>query len=484
MRYLLLATTTLCLALTACEDSRTYRVEDGIKPPAQWQNGPNMVDTAIQQNWWQNFQDPMLDDLIKQGIANNLDLKIAASRVRQARAQLLGVEADQLPNIGASASVARSKSSILGSNNATFLTGSRNNTLYQAGLDASWEVNIFNIDASIDAARASAVAVKEQERDTLLTLLGEVARNYIALRQSQNQFALTEQTVKAYQISFDLTKAKFDAGLVNGLDTARAEGLWQSTAAQLPPLQANINASKYRLAVLLGQLPGSLQNLDKVQPVPISKVAVVAAAPASVIAERPDIRAAERVLAAATARQTIATREYYPSISLSSAFGWSTYNSSGNLFTGSGNAWSLVGQVLAPLVDFGRIRSDIRVADAQAEQAFLGYQQTVLSASEEVENALSRYFAAVNRQSQLNKANDAGELAVELAQERYKKGLVSFLEVTDAQQKLYAAQLEVLNNNAEISVQQIGLYKALGGGWRTDLPVTPQDSKLEPIVIR
>ncbi len=484
MRYLLLATTALCLTLTACEDSKWYRLEDGLQPPAQWQNGPNMVDAAIQQNWWQNFNDPVLTDLMQQGIANNLDLKIASSRVRQARAQLLGVEADQLPQINASGSVVRSKSSLLGNNNATFLTGSRTNTLYQAGLDASWEVNIFNIGASIDAAQASAQVVKEQERNTLLSLLGEVARNYIALRQFQNQYALTEQTVKAYQISYDLTKAKFDAGLVNALDTSRAEGLWQSTAAQLPPLQANIIAAKNRLAVLLGQTPGALKQLDAMKPVPTSKVNVVAAAPAAVIAERPDIRAAERTLATATARQKIATREYFPSISLSSAFGWSSYNSSGNLFNGGGNAWSLAGQLLAPVIDFGRIRSDIRVADAQAEQAFLGYQQTMLSALEEIENNLSRYFAAVNRQPQLNRAADAGELAVELAQERYKKGLVSYLEVTDAQQKLYGAQLEVLNNDADISTQQVALYKALGGGWRTDRPITKEESSLEPIVIR
>lgn len=481
MRALLLATTALCLTLAACENSPTFRTEDAGEAPGAWQNAPNVVDAAIQQNWWQNFKDPILDNLIKQATANNLDLKIAASRVREARAELLGIEADQLPSIDAAANVTKNQASTQTKN---FARGAaRKSTLYNTQLDASWEVNVFSVDAAVEAAKATAGSAQEAERGTLLTLLGEVARNYVNLRQLQNQYALTEQTSKALRTSFELTKAKFDAGLVNALDTARAEALWQTTISQLAPVKAEITAAKNRLCVLLGQNPGALTELDAVKPVPVMQTALVVAAPATVIAERPDIRGSAKDLASATAAQTVASRQYFPKISLSSAFGWSASRTS-NLVGGGSGAWSLAAGVIAPIIDFGRIRSDIRISDARAEQAFLTYQRTVLEAQEEVENALSRYFAAVNRQSQLAKAADANQLALELAQERYNKGLVSYIEVTDAQQKLYSAQLEVLNNDTTVSNQLIQLYKALGGGWRTDRPETHQENRLEPIVIR
>jgi NodT family efflux transporter outer membrane factor (OMF) lipoprotein len=263
------------------------------------------------------------------------------------------------------------------------------------------------------------------------------------------------------------------AGLTTMLDTVRAQAALQSAQAQRPQIAAQISAALRRLEVLLGQNPGTLDaELSAPANIPANTSEVLLATPTTVIANRPDIREAEQTLRAQKETRSLATDEYLPSINLPMAFGWQAQNNS-NLGNSNALIWALTGGVQIPVFDFGRIRADINLADANAEQAYLNYQKTVTSALSDVETALSDYLAAVNAEPKLDAAVQANQAAVDLSQSRYKSGLINQLDVLDAQRSLYAAQQAQLQNQADEASRLVTLYKAMGGGWHDFAGVKP-----------
>lgn len=458
-------------ALVGCTSAPSYAPTADVPP--NWVNGAANSDAATQLQWWQQFNDPVLNQLIKTATAQNLDVKIAATRVRAARAQLLSVEAGFLPNVSGDASVQRSRRSGKTAQNGNF---ARQSNLYDAQIDASWQFNIFGISPAIEAADATIKTQEENKNAVLLSLLGEVADNYIELRRLQQSLTIIDQTIATYQDSLEIAAARRSAGLTTELDPARATAILETQKAQRPATVTQINAAMRRLEVLLGQNPGTLNaQLQTPAPVPVAASPLLLATPAAVIANRPDVRSSEQDLIAKNAARRVATAQYFPSVSLPAAFGWQAQRT-GDLIGGGSLLWSLAAGINVPIFDFGRIRADINLADANAEESFLNYQKTVQGALSDVETALSDYLAAVNRAPQLAKAVDANQTAVAIAQERYKSGLTNYLEVTTAEQSLYESQQSALQNQADMSSRLVTLYKAMGGGWQGEgvqPPVVP-----------
>lgn len=433
--------------------------------------------------WWSTFEDPMLDSLVERAVVANLDLQFAQARVREARAQRGIIKADLYPTVNASASYQRSRNS----ENLTVApqpgTGSPTIGLegdfYQAGFDASWEIDVFGrVRRNIEAADAGVAAEVESRRDVLVTLLSEVARNYIELRSFQRQVVIARANLEAQQETLDLTRIRFDAGLVSDLDVARAEAQVQTTASQIPRFETFIQQSIHLMSVLLGQEPNALHaELTPDKPIPPTPPTVPVSLPSELLRRRPDIRRAERELAGATARIGAATADLFPRFSLTGFFGF-TGSKANNVFDGGSRTWNILPGVTIP-IDFGRIRSNIAVQNAREEQAVVTYEQTILTSLQEVMDALVAFSNEQSRRQKVAAAVDSNQRAVDLANDLYQQGLTDFLTVLQAQRDLYLTEDALVQSNRDVSSNLVALYKALGGGWEieADIKTSPMPGK-------
>ena len=456
----------LILALIGCAVGEDY-VRPKIDLSVIWKETPAISKTydktEIDKQWWKNFDDATLNMLITDALAKNLDVKIALANIKQARAERAGVIASQLPEIDVNTNAARTKNS----QNVLSQFGSKPYNAFNLGFDASWEADIFGGRRAIEAANATLEVSQENAHDVEVTLLGDVASQYIAVRNYQNQIKIAEANLLSGSNTLELTKSRQKAGLVSDIDVVQAETLMQTTESNIPNLRSAMRSSIHSLEILLAEQPSALDaTLAATQPIPISEHSILIGTPASILRNRPDIREAERGIAAATAVKDVAIAEMYPKISLTGMLGLESSQTS-NLLNSTSRTWSLGAGALLPIIDFGRIRSDINIADAKQEQVFLNYQKTVLNALKEVENALVTYEQEKNRLESLTESVKAQEINTHLSLERYKNGgLVSFLTVLTAQQALYSAQITQAESRAALSTDLVVLYKALGGGWQ------------------
>ncbi len=431
------------------------------------------VDQLPVAQWWATFNDANLNTLVERAVIENLDLRIAQARVREARAQRGIVSADLYPTLNVSGSYQRSRISenVTG---AQGQSGSQNNfavegDLYQAGFDASWEVDVFGgIRREIEAANADINAEIENRRNTLVTLLAEVARNYTELRGSQRQIAIASENLKAQQETLELTRVRFEAGLVSDLDVARAEAQVQITASQIPELESSAQQSIHLLSVLLAQEPDALsKELSVEAPIPQTPPEIPIGLPSDLLRRRPDVRRAERQLAAATARIGVATADLFPKFSLTGFLGLTSSKFS-KLGNSGSTTWSILPGVSWPVLDFGRIRSNIAVQNAREEQVATIYEQTVLTSLREVADALISFSKEQARRQSLASAVNANKRAVDLANDLYKQGLSDFLSVLQAQRDLFASEDALVQSDRNVSSNLVALYKALGGGWEIE----------------
>jgi len=426
--------------------------------------------------WWTVFDDPLLNSLIARAVQSNLDLRIAEARIREARGALGLAGADLWPNVDVSGSYSRNRSS----ENAVGapaqgavvapITGRRlEQDLYRTGFDSDWEIDIFGgARRRVEAAQANVEASIEDRRDVLVTLLGDVAKNYIDLRGLQRRLDVAQANLKAQQVTLDLTRVRFDAGLASDLEVARAEGQVNATAAQVPTLQSAIKEAAYRLDLLLGAQMGTVSDeLAKETPIPALPPQAKVGLPIDLLRRRPDIRRAERQLAAATAQVAAARADLYPKFSLAGAIGLQSV-SAGDWLAGPSRFWSIGPTISWPVFDAGRIRASIEIRNAQQEQALKLYEKSLLTAFADVENALVNYGNEQTRYRSLLQAVAANRRAVELANELYVRGLNDFLNVLDAQRALYVTETELAQSEATMASNLVALYKALGGGWQTN----------------
>jgi multidrug efflux system outer membrane protein len=467
------------LFIFGCSVGPDYQAPKSVMPAA-WLEGWNLgidAQPAELARWWAEFNDPLLNSLVERAAQSNLDIFVAEARIREARAVLGVTEAGAWPSVNVSDSYARSRTSensfVSGSQSSAGSSFSSPNNLqhdlFKTGFDAGWEIDIFGgTRRRIEAAEASVDAALEDRRGVVVTLLGDVAKNYIDLRGLQRRLRVAQENVRAQQETWRLTKVRFDAGLANGLEVAQADGQAQSSAAQIPLLEAALKQTVYRLDLLLGGQPGLLWNeLAREAPIPALPPEAHVGVPVDLLRRRPDIRRAERQLAAATAQIGAATADLYPKFSLTGAFGLQSV-SAGDWFTGPSRFWSIGPTITWPIFDAGKIRANIEVRNAQQEQAFLLYQKSVLSALQDVESALVNYAQEQPRYRSLLEAAAANRRAVQLANDLFAQGLVAFLNVLDAERTLYTSESDLAQSEANMAANLVALYKALGGGWNTN----------------
>jgi len=421
-------------------------------------------DKEVLAGWWSILDDPLLTNLIESAVAGNLGFKEARSRVREARARRGVSQAGRFPTVDIGGSARSSRSSEE--------TGSgAERELYAAGFDAAWELDVFGGKRrAVEAADADLQASEEDLRDVLVSLLAEVALNYVEARSFQTRLSVVQANLNAQEETYNLTQWRFQAGLATQLDVDQAKYSLEQTRSQIPVLRKGLEQAKNRLSVLLGRHPGSVEvALGEDRPVPFPPLEVAVGVPADVLRRRPDIRRAERRLAAQSARIGVAAADAYPKFSLTGSIGLEAL-SLGNLFSTGSRTHGIGSGITWPIFDAGAIRSNIEVQNALQEQTLFQYEAAVLTALEEVENALVAYAEEQLRRQSLTEASQAARSAVDLAQTQYMSGMTDFNNVLVAQRSLLALQDQLAVSEADATSSLIGLYKALGGGWTSLVP--------------
>ena len=456
----ILSCTCVIFALSGCTVGPDYE-KPKIDVSKNWSetniNKTKVEDVASKEKsveWWKEFKDPLLNKLITKAKSQNLTLKEAKARVREARALSHGADAELFPKIDVVGGVTKGDKATAAGGGTT--------KLFDAGFDAVWEADIFGGNRrSAEAADANFEAVQADYDDVMLSLVAEVARNYVEVRLYQQQLALAKNTAEIQADTARISEARYKQGVEGKLEIVRANAQLSSTKAQIPLYENLIGASTYQLDFLLGEQPGALKKqLAEEKEIPLIAPEIALNEPVKVIANRPDLKVAEHNLAAATALQGVAIADLYPKLSLSAALGFES-GSSNNLFRSSNRVWSIGGSVLAPLFDFGRIRANIDAADARQEQAMAQYQAAVLFVLKDVETSLLNYAKETERHEALLDAAANSKKAVEISQLQYKEGVISQLDVLQAQQTMYDADTALAQSTANVSYALIALCKAL-----------------------
>ena len=471
------------LALSGCLVGPDFH-RPKISSPSSW-FGPTAqmrFDTARQEElirWWKTFNDPMLSSLVDRAVTSNLDLQQAQARVLQARAARGVVAAGLWPSVDANATVSRSRSVSSSANSSASTSGlfpgstsagggtvgvMRN--LFQTGLDAAWEIDVFGgVRRNIEAADADIQASLEDQRDVLVTLVAEVALNYIDLRGFQKEIIIAQNNLKSQQHTAGITRKRFQVGLVSALDVANADALVATTSSQIPLLETSAQKAIYSLSVLLGKEPSALvKELSPVTPIPANPPEIPMVLPSELLLRRPDVRRAEAQVHSATARIGAATADLFPKFNLVGSTGFQGDKTS-DWIKRANRVWSVSPSVGWNIFDAGRIRSNIELQKAIQKETLLAYEKTVLTALQDVENALIAYAKEQQRRLALLDAVAANRKAVDLSTRLYIEGLTDFLNVLDAQRSQYSSEQALVISTRSLSTDLVALYKALGGGW-------------------
>jgi multidrug efflux system outer membrane protein len=486
---LMIAAALLIVTVVGCMVGPNYK-PPAMKLPTHWDGNDQQIKQAENQEqktdiatWWQSFDDPLLNQIVAQALSSNLDEKIAVSRIREERAYLVISRAGLYPSVGTYGSYTRQRYSA----NSPFgffpQVLPRDENIYQTGFDASWEVDVFGgIRRGVEASKAELAASIENARDVRVTLLAEAARDYVAVRALERRLQIAKANLRDQTDSLKLAQARFEQGFAPELDVFQARSLLETTQAQVPEFESELAQSVHRLGVLLGREPDALQaQLSDMAPIPgiadpdAIAVQIPAGLPSDLLRRRPDIRAAEREIAATTARVGVATADLFPKFNIVGTAGLESI-SPGDFFFGTSRMWQVGPSMTWPIFEGGRIRANIEVRNAQEEQALLVYRKTVLNALAEVEDALVAYAKEHTRHQALAASAEDFKRSQLLALDRYEEGYDTYLDVLEAQRSLYAAQDSVAQSDQLIIDDLIAIYKALGGGWQTDPQIRSADA--------
>ncbi|NOT12829.1 MAG: efflux transporter outer membrane subunit [Methylococcaceae bacterium] len=472
---ILSAVITISLTLLGCAVGPDYQRPE-LPIPKKWSETALNASLADRQpdKWWKTFNDPVLDQLIIDATVANLDLKQALTRVQDARTQRSATIAAGLPSVSARSNLSRrfnnttagagsqSGGSTVGGG---FGVGGQHINIFQIGFDAQWELDFFGgVRRAVEAADANVDTEIENSHDVLITVIGEVARTYIDLRANQKLLAVAQENLTAQQDTFALTQVRQQAGLASMLDVEQARNAVANTEATIPVYQTLAKQAMHALGVLLGREPGALAlRLSREGKVSVISSHAIVNLPSELLLRRPDIRRAERQMAAANAAVGVATAELYPKVNLAAFLGLQNMRITD--FTPLGKSWSAASSISMPIFNWGKLNANIKSKKIQYEQSFLSYQSTVLNAFKEVEDALVANTNEQQRYQSLSQAVEADHLAAELSAELYQKGLTSFLNVLESQQALFQAQSNLVASEAKVASNWVALYKSLGGGW-------------------
>jgi NodT family efflux transporter outer membrane factor (OMF) lipoprotein len=486
-RKLLPSLTAFCLIIvTGCAVGPDYHPPE-TKVPTTW-DGQNVVtpaqpskptiDPVTLVEWWTAFNDPTLSSLVEVAVRANLDVRLAEARIRQARAARFVAGAPLWPQVDATVLYERSHTPSAAVDTAgggfavSGSSGSSGGTppfreLFQAGLDASWELDVFGgTRRNLEAAGADLQAAVEDRRDVLVILVGDVATNYINLRGFQQQVDIARRNLKAQKHNADIIQKRHDAGFVGGLDVANAKAEVATTESTIPLFESSARAAIYSLGVLLGREPAALEkDLAQAAPIPPAPPEIPVGLPSELLRRRPDIRRAEAQIHAATARIGVATADLFPRFFLTGSFGVTTSDVTKLGSLANNKFWSFGPSVTWPIFAGGRIYWNIKIQDALQEQALLTYEKTVLTALKDVETALVAYAKQQETRKSLAEAVINNRKAVDIATQLYLAGRSDFLNVLIAQRSLFVTEDALARSTTSVDTNLVALYKALGGGW-------------------
>ncbi|HEX4183789.1 MAG TPA: efflux transporter outer membrane subunit [Caulobacteraceae bacterium] len=472
------------LGLAGCTVGPDYHRPD-VKAPPAYAEAASTARTAVDYSpadlsaWWTVFGDPVLNDLVRRALAGNPDLQTAASRVREAREQTKIAAAAELPSLNASGNAATFNSnrkpptSAAGAVAAAGAAGGLglpipdHLNLYSAGFDATWEVDLFGgTRRSIEAAKANTEAAEWAGRDAQVSLLAEVANDYLTLRALQARIAVGQRELERQRGQFDLIHARREAGFVTNLDVNQQTAQVETAAARIPQLDAQARVQIHALGVLVGDLPEALADTLKpaAAPLPAPPPSLPLGLPSDLLRRRPDVRQAERRLAAANAQIGVQEANLYPKLNLLGLASFASMSAS-DLFSSQNLSSIGAGMLSEPIFNGGRTRAQIRAAKEEHAQALLAYQKTVMTAFRDVEDTLARFKADDERRAAQARSVTATQNSLAIAQDQYRVGLVSFINVLQSENALLNSQDQLTQSDAQVLNDLVSLYKALGGGW-------------------
>jgi NodT family efflux transporter outer membrane factor (OMF) lipoprotein len=494
----------LVAGLAACAVGPSYRTPKSDVPPnfasqvaadsahaanSAASNAETPAATPDLAAWWRALNDEELDSLVDRAVKSNLDLEIALDRLQQARTYEAVVVGHALPEVDASAAAGRGTGSDLTKGRADqALRSADNGTGLQrintiAGFDTVWELDLFGkFRREFEAARADTQAARAARYDVLTSVVSDVVRAYVDLRGFQLRAGILHKASEVLRESLRIVNIRFERGITNELDVALATRELATLEAQIAPVEAEVSAAQYTLAVLVGEYPENMvEELTKPDLIPSMPAASAPGVPLDLLKRRPDIQEAERALAAATARIGVATADLFPQVTLSGSIGsqgqgWGTTPSVNK------HIWSFGPGAEWPLLDFGALDAQVDIADLAARASLVNYRKTILNAVQQVDTSLDAYAAQQQRLEKLSTAMVAAQRAVDLATARYNRGLTDFLNVVDAERQFYDLQVQYAEAQVAQGEQFVQLYKSLGGGWQ-NYQAVPAIRRPQPAII-
>src|ERR1700742_4970221 len=448
--------------LAACAVGPNYKEPQVAPAVVHNAKPPDFVTQSPEALWWQEFGDAELDGLVQRALAANLDMRSAYDRVRAARAVFVERKFDYAPHVQLDGTYSHFDEQQPG-----FGAARINAQSDSLGFDATWEIDLFgHVRRSVEAARADLGAEQANYQDAQVTVAAEVARNYFELRGAQKRLIVAQENLSTEHQTLDLTQLLDETGRGSELDVQRSRARLKATEATIPPLEAAEKQAGYRLAVLSGERPGALD--EELNPAAVATYAkaLPVGDTAELLRRRPDVRAAERQLAAATARVGVATADLFPRVNVTGFIGFLS-GDVGRLFaTGADNnarAWSIAPSVSWAAFDIGSVRARLRASEAQSDAAAANYEKAVLIALEDTENSFVAYSTGQTQLKSLNEQAQASRRAAEIAETQYREGVADFLVLLDAQRTQLDAEDAVAQAETSVNVSVVAIYKALGG---------------------
>lgn len=454
----LLAMLAASATLAGCAAGPDYRpsTPGELGVPAAYSAGSTAAtDPAELASWWRRFNDPVLDELVDRAISSNLDIAQSQARLRQAREASVQAGADLLPTASASGRAGRN-----------VVSNGPDSGSYSLGIDADWQIDLFGGGRrAMEAARADEAASGYDLASVRIAIIAELVTNYIQLRLAQQQLGIAEDTLRYQRDNYDIARWRVQAGLASSLDQEQARTQLAQTEASLPEFRTSIRGALNRIAVLTAQAPGAATaSLEAAGPIPVPPTGIAAGFPADTLRQRPDVRSSERSLAAATARVGVAKAQLLPSLSLSGSLGTSALTTGGLFDAITGSLFAGISQIL---FDGGARASQVRSQQAAVDGAYAAYRQTVLTALEDVENALVSVSSADERERQFAIAREAANNGAILARLQYQSGLTDFQTLSNIETSLLSSSNSLASSRAAEALAVVQLYNALGGGWQT-----------------
>ena len=448
--------------LSACTMGPNYKQPE-IDTPKAFQYEPQDAAETADTEWWKQFGDPVLDALIVEALANNRNVKVAAANVLQAAGIFTQTRSQLFPQVGYGATAGRARTTESGGTPGIERLIPNPQTSYQALLNATWELDLWGrVQRLSEAARANALASDDARRGVILSLVASVATDYIQLRGLDSQLEIAKKTLDAYGESVKLFELQFKYGQISQMNVAQAQSQYETAAVQIPALESQIAQTETALSILLGRNPGRIARGRSIDD--LAMPSVPAGVPSLLLTRRPDLMQSEEQLIAANAQIGAAQALYFPTISLTSAFGSSSAELS-NLFKGPARVWNYAGQLSGPIFTFGAVSGQVAQAQAQADAALQNYQLSIQNAFGDVDNAL---IASAKLKEQIAAQQRLVAALADydrLAKLQYNGGYTSYTTVLQAEQSLFPAELNLASMRASMLNSSVNIYKAMGGGW-------------------